>query len=171
MFGQPLWLFSHWSGVLDSQAPPSLEHHGWWLAITWGSGVVPRPSNCGKWRFRLGSPSLKMVHNPGGDWNPGRGDNPNYTIADVSWKGWLINWFVWQSFWGRVFGNGACHVTLSWKRPINMFNMVVVAALIDRVVCSIFEMHFDCFLFQEFHLWRCACRSGRVSSSQAAEKL
>ena len=22
---------------------------------------------------------LKMVHNPGGDWHPGRGDNPNYT--------------------------------------------------------------------------------------------
>ena len=21
---------------------------------------------------------LKMVHNPGGDWNPGRGDNPTY---------------------------------------------------------------------------------------------
>ena len=23
-----------------------------------------------------GSPILKMVHNPGGDWHPGRGDNP-----------------------------------------------------------------------------------------------
>ena len=29
--------------------------------------VVPPPSNCGKWRFRLGSPSLHMFHNPGGD--------------------------------------------------------------------------------------------------------
>ena len=25
------------------------------------------------WRFRLGFPILKMVHNPGGDWNPGWG--------------------------------------------------------------------------------------------------
>ena len=24
-----------------------------------------------------------MVHNPGGDWNPGRGDNPIYTLSDV----------------------------------------------------------------------------------------
>ena len=23
-------------------------------------------------------PLLKMVHNPGGDWHPGRGDNPSY---------------------------------------------------------------------------------------------
>ena len=22
---------------------------------------------------------LKMFHNPGGDWHPGKGDNPNYT--------------------------------------------------------------------------------------------
>ena len=37
------------------------------------------PSNCGKWRFSSGSPSLKMFHNPGGDRNPGRGDNPIWT--------------------------------------------------------------------------------------------
>ena len=30
-------------------------------------------------------PLLKMVHNPGGDWNPGRGDNPNHTILDDFW--------------------------------------------------------------------------------------
>ena len=23
-------------------------------------------------------PLLKMVHNPGGDWHPGKGDNPRY---------------------------------------------------------------------------------------------
>ena len=23
-----------------------------------------------------------MVHNPGGDWNPGRGDNPSYIIKN-----------------------------------------------------------------------------------------
>ena len=27
-------------------------------------------------------PLLKMVHNPGGDWNPGRGDNPTYVGLD-----------------------------------------------------------------------------------------
>ena len=25
-------------------------------------------------------PLLKMFHNPGGDWHPGRGDNPRYTV-------------------------------------------------------------------------------------------
>ncbi len=35
--------------------------------------VYPPPSNSGKWRFSSGSPILKMVHNPGGDWHPGRG--------------------------------------------------------------------------------------------------
>ena len=25
-------------------------------------------------------PLLKMFHNPGGDWHPGRGDNPTYHI-------------------------------------------------------------------------------------------
>ena len=49
--------------------------------------------------------------------------------------------------------------------------MVAEAALIDRVVCLVFAMHLDFFLFQEFHVWRCVFRSGRVSSSQAAEKL
>ena len=28
--------------------------------------------------FRLGFPILKMVHNPGGHWHPGKGDNPIY---------------------------------------------------------------------------------------------
>ena len=26
-------------------------------------------------------PLLKMVHNPGGDWNPGTGDNPRYELV------------------------------------------------------------------------------------------
>ena len=26
---------------------------------------------------------LKMVHNPGGDWNPGRGDNPNVSPSST----------------------------------------------------------------------------------------
>ena len=39
--------------------------------------VVPPPSNSGN--EGLGWDSLlKMVHNPGGDWNPGRGDNPTH---------------------------------------------------------------------------------------------
>ena len=25
-------------------------------------------------------PLLKMSHDPGGDWHPGKGDNPTYTI-------------------------------------------------------------------------------------------
>ena len=29
-------------------------------------------------------PLLKMVHNPGGDWQPGRGDNPNYIYRFVT---------------------------------------------------------------------------------------
>ena len=42
--------------------------------------VVPPPSNSGN--EGLGWDSLlKMVHNPGGDWNPGRGDNPKYTSS------------------------------------------------------------------------------------------
>ena len=40
--------------------------------------VVPPPripvANEG---FFVGSPSLKMLHNPGGDWHPGTGDNPS----------------------------------------------------------------------------------------------
>ncbi len=35
-------------------------------------------------RFRLGSPILKMAHNPGGDWNPGRGDNPSNTFPQTN---------------------------------------------------------------------------------------
>ena len=27
--------------------------------------------------------NLKMVHNPGGDWNPGQGDNPSYLMCNV----------------------------------------------------------------------------------------
>ena len=44
-------------------------------SIVW---VVPPPSNSGN--EGLGwHPLLKMFHNPGGDWNPGRGDNPKYS--------------------------------------------------------------------------------------------
>ena len=32
-----------------------------------------------KWRFGLGFPNLKMVHNPDGDWHPGWGVDPTYT--------------------------------------------------------------------------------------------
>ena len=28
---------------------------------------------------------LKMVHNPGGDWNPGKGDNPNFPATPDNW--------------------------------------------------------------------------------------
>ena len=42
--------------------------------------VVPLPSNSGN--EGLGwDPLLKMVHNPGGDWNPGKGDNPMSTMG------------------------------------------------------------------------------------------
>ncbi len=43
--------------------------------------VVPSPSNNSKWRFRSGSPSLKIECHPGGNWHPGRGDNPRYVIV------------------------------------------------------------------------------------------
>ena len=41
--------------------------------------LPPTQDASGKWRFRLGFPSLKMVHNPGGDWNPGWGVDLRYT--------------------------------------------------------------------------------------------
>ena len=51
--------------------PPSKRN----INIAW---VVPPPSNSGN--EGLGWDSLlKMFHNPGGDWNPGRGDNPKYS--------------------------------------------------------------------------------------------
>ena len=49
--------------------------------ISW---VVPPPSNSGKWRFSSGSPILKIFHNPGGSWNPGRGDNPTSILGDFA---------------------------------------------------------------------------------------
>ena len=35
-------------------------------------------------------PLLKMVHNPGGDWYPGQGDNPRYWHRSI----WLVHFFV-----------------------------------------------------------------------------
>ena len=36
-----------------------------------------------------------MVHNPGGDWNPGRGDNPTDAIAKYSYSyKKLRNWWI-----------------------------------------------------------------------------
>ena len=40
------------------------------VSIIWAASP---PSNCGKWRLDGWDPLLKMVHNPGGDWHPGRG--------------------------------------------------------------------------------------------------
>ncbi len=46
--------------------------------------VVPPPSNSGN--EGLGWDSLlKMFHNPGGDWNPGRGDNPINDQVQIIW--------------------------------------------------------------------------------------
>ena len=51
--------------------------------LTWGAvtyiGCGPQDAS-GKWRFRLGFPILKMVHNPGGHWHPGRGATSNIYI-------------------------------------------------------------------------------------------
>ena len=41
--------------------------------------VYPPPANEGLVR----DPLLKMFHNPGGDWNPGRGDNPRYLLCET----------------------------------------------------------------------------------------
>ena len=53
-----------------------------WLLISlisFGLSRCPPGCNRGKWRFIIRDPRiLKMVHNPGGDWHPGRGDNPTY---------------------------------------------------------------------------------------------
>ena len=53
-------------------SPP---HAPWrWLKKVW-FGKFPAPSS-GNEGFRLGFPNLKMVQNPGGDWNPGEGGQP-----------------------------------------------------------------------------------------------
>ena len=51
------------------------------IVIGW---VVPPPSNCGKWRF-IGIPLLKTWNHPGGDWHPGRVDNPSYRSMTKKW--------------------------------------------------------------------------------------
>ncbi len=38
----------------------------------------PPPRNSGNEGLGWDSRILKMVHNPGGDWHPARGDNPTY---------------------------------------------------------------------------------------------
>ena len=49
-----------------------------------------------------------MFHNPGGDWHPGRGDNPRYHLfAKVPWKFlWRQNhehvWFARDNFFQNV---------------------------------------------------------------------
>ncbi len=71
--------------TIDSTPNPkfALETFAHFFFDTWSDrglgkvGLSPLPWDaCGKWRFRLGSPILKMFHNPGGDWHPGRGNNP-----------------------------------------------------------------------------------------------
>ena len=72
------------SGCLPSSVCSKFAHV---LQVCWFTGVslyimmrwiYPRPSNSHKWRFSLGFPILKMVHIPGGDWNPGWGVDLNY---------------------------------------------------------------------------------------------
>ena len=41
-------------------------------------------TNEGDWMVGMGPYFLKMVHNPGGDWNPGWGVVPMYYIYIVS---------------------------------------------------------------------------------------
>ena len=65
--------------------PSRLEHDGkyscFWSSLSkryslgWDN---PSQDSSGKWRFSSGSPT-KKCNNPGGDWNPGRGDNPSYS--------------------------------------------------------------------------------------------
>ncbi len=52
----------------------------WYLCdIIW---VVPVPSNSGNEGLVRDS-LLKMVHNPGGHWHPGKGDNPRYYVNRI----------------------------------------------------------------------------------------
>ena len=71
---QSLFLFlSPLFGVLKIQPNPNPSD--WESLISYRLGCPPSQDSCGKWRFSSGSPKC---NNPGGDWNPGRGDNPSY---------------------------------------------------------------------------------------------
>ena len=62
------------------------------IAMFW---VVPPPSNSGN--EGLGWDSLlKMVHNTGGDWHPGKGDNPSYVIVQT--RGFFADIFPIQQY-------------------------------------------------------------------------
>ncbi len=61
--------FSAKSGKCRRNVGMAQKIHGESKGIFW---VVPPPSNSGKWRFIYRDPLLKMVHNPGGGWHPGR---------------------------------------------------------------------------------------------------
>ena len=66
----------------NHDSPGQITQHcltsGWciiWSLLRYELGCPPFPGcNRGKWRFRLGYPNLKMVHNPGGDcyWEGGQ---------------------------------------------------------------------------------------------------
>ena len=64
--------------------PPRLNNpqlHWSCLALAKTLGLLEDAS--GKWRFRLAFPILKMVHDPGGDWNAGKGDSPRYLMLFI----------------------------------------------------------------------------------------
>ncbi len=60
--------------------------------------VVPPPSNCGKWRFRLGSPTKNVIILV--VTVTGRGDNPKATLHSPLSHYWL---FRAESWWGPVW--------------------------------------------------------------------
>ncbi len=97
-----------WTGQVHGNGR-KVHRNGISKIILW---VVPPPSNSGN--EGLGWDSLlKMVHNPGGDWNPGRGDNPNYTWDSYSfWVkmdifSFLTRILIWTHTWRR---KGRCLV-------------------------------------------------------------
>ena len=53
---------------------------------------------------------LKMVHNPGGDWNPGRGDNPRETLKFTqgfhnTWQSLSMVTGIVRTWWTPIFFN------------------------------------------------------------------
>ena len=56
----------------------------------------PSPGcNRGEWRFRLDPQTWNKVHNPGGDWNPGQGDNPIHIGGSKFIANWSYCWNSW----------------------------------------------------------------------------
>ena len=50
---------------------------------------------------------LKMECHPGGDWHPGKGDNPNFSIH---LKGVFFVYLVLGDLWNGTYGSQGCQV-------------------------------------------------------------